>query len=113
MNFKKDSEIWITREFVYYRDGGTCQKCGQVGSIDKMQLAHRIPKGKKKEVMIFWWDKFGKDINITDAGSILNHPINLKLSCPTDECNSSFLIASNPVEKEKILTEIYNDKIKN
>jgi 5-methylcytosine-specific restriction endonuclease McrA len=96
----KQDIIDQTRDTVYYRDGGKCQRCRKPGSIDVLELAHILSRSVKNKNML-------KKITDIKPDKILNHPLNFKLSC--SEHNQSFLIDNWPVEAGNLIKDIINE----
>jgi len=84
MGIEKDYKIQMTRDFVTHRDFGVCQwpGCNKRGS----QMAHILSRSLFNVARIKrLWD----GITTKQAEFVLNHPLNLKLSCA--EHNQYFL----------------------
>lgn len=103
------------REFVYYRENGICEVCGNHVPLHEFQAAHRImktkgahKKGTISQVKKRWWKLYMINLNTTQAEKILDHPFNLACTCSL-RCNGSVLITNNKEQSNKLLTAIYKD----
>jgi hypothetical protein len=95
-----------TRKKVFVRDFFTCRRCGKAGAN---QLAHRIHSGKEscRYIQNFISSRYGVDLTKTFINEdILNHPDNLVVACSLP-CNDSFNIFYKPVQRDKLIIEIY------
>lgn len=94
-----DEKIRETRNVVYRHAAGHCEICGKTVPLANGQMAHRIPKRKH------FLDKY------TEA--VIHSELNMKWTCPTDECNSAASIAGDPKQIEAlvafIVTEIMSE----
>lgn len=93
---------------IFVRDFFTCQCCGKPKRIDKLQIAHRIKQGSGTEKCIknfleVYYPE--KDNTLKVIRAIINHPDNLVTACCL-ECNDSFNIFFNEVERDKLLHSI-------
>jgi hypothetical protein len=89
---------------IYFRDGGICQTCGRQLEFNIAQKAHRIKKGRQSEnyVVKYFESKHGIYLTHKKARDILNHDLNLKLTCP-GYCNDAQNIFYDPIERDKLL----------
>lgn len=83
------------KEKRYRQALGQCEICHKQITRSEAQLAHRIPKHKK---YILKWGQ-----------SVINHELNLMLTCPG--CNSKAILspATHPVEAQELVDVILAD----
>ncbi len=76
---------------IYRRDNGVCRFCGDPVDEGDFEIAHRIAE-------VDWAiEKYGWNVIDHDLNKALTH---------RDRCNSGMLITFNPVEREKLVSEI-------
>lgn len=88
---RRSFEISDTKEFVYYRDEGVCRTCGSLVEYPG-HAAHHVPKTKPNLKM---W-----------GPQVINHPDNLALTCPNQNCNDAQMIGAHTVDGASLLAEI-------
>ena len=83
--------LYEERLFIYNRDGGRCQACGDMVDINNFEVAHRIAN------TVCNVRRFGR--------SVIDHPLNKATTHP-GRCNSRINIGNNPVECAELVEEI-------
>lgn len=88
----KTEAIRTTFLAIYSRDRGKCVVCGySANRYGTAQLAHVIPNRKH---------------NIRKYGeAVINHPLNLKLTCCL-ECNAAVSLSNEPIAEAALVRKI-------
>ena len=102
-----------TKLEILTRDNFLCQKCGQSGYGNTLQLAHRVKQGSGtiKTIQNLIHKTYGADISKAKAKEIMHDELNLVTSCAS--CNDSFNIYFKTVQMEKLIIKIYRNILDN
>ena len=97
--------------YIYARESGICESCGEPVEFSKSQKAHKIKQGKGTREYIYNYvlQKYGKELKKREISDIIHHPLNQALTCSL-KCNDKQNIFYKSVQRDALLEEILKIK---